>query len=213
MKNTPLLTLAVLAACTFALTPAGRAQTTVDAPVTDNFRSAGLVGQTHAGVAYSWIDLDQTGIDATAITATLNQNISDALDTLFEYEYVRTDRFAGTRLTQHSLMLGARAFMPSSTFKPFVEGGLGWVWQRAFNTRDNSWAWMAAAGVELGLSPAFSATPYVRYEDVPELIGEGTWNYGLRGNFWLNDRYALLGGVERDDDANMAYTVGFNFRY
>jgi hypothetical protein len=209
MKNVRLITSLVAIA---ALGLTARAQTMVPTSSFDS-RSAGLVGQTWGGASYSWIDLDRSGIDASAITLNLNQNSGENLDTLFEYEYIRSDRFAGTRLTQHSLLLGARAFVPNTTFKPFAEGGVGWMWQRVRGGRDDSWAWMAGAGVELEFSPAFAAAPYVRYEDAPDLPGSGTWNYGVRGNFWVSERYAVTGAVERDDDRNMGYTVGFAFRY
>ncbi|MBA3848462.1 MAG: hypothetical protein C0502_00520 [Opitutus sp.] len=208
--NSLLLAAAVslgLAASAFAQTTAPAAE---PAPAE---RGAGLLGQNYASLSYGFIDLDGTGVDADSFTLGFNRNVRDGLDAFLEYDYTQTDRVFGSRLRQHSLLAGARVFTNYQGIKPYAEAGVGWVWQEFGNNREDSFGWGAGVGAEIELSPVVAVTPFVRYTDLTEGSGNGTWDFGVKANVRLTDKFTVLGSVSRDDDQNMEYRVGVNFRY
>jgi opacity protein-like surface antigen len=215
MKNyTNLKSIVLVAAASLGLASSSFAQTTVPAtepaPVA---RPSGLLGQNYAALSYGFLDLDDSGVDANSVSLGFNQAIRDGLDSMLEYDYTRTDRILGSRLTQHSVLIGARAFTNYNGIKPYAEAGVGWVWQKFGGASDNSFAWGAGVGAEFELAPAFTLTPFVRYTDITEGSNNDAWEYGLKTNYWLTEKLALSGGISRDDDSNMLYRVGVNFRY
>ncbi len=202
-------------AVSLGLAVSAQAQTpppvTEPAPVAE--RTAGFLGTNYASASIGFINFDDIDIDAKSYTFGVNEAVRDGLDAIFEYDYTRTDKVVGSRLTQHSLLLGARAFTNYNGIKPYAEAGAGWVWQKFGSARDDSFAWGAGVGAEFELSPVVAVTPFVRYTDVTEVSDSGTWDYGVKANFRVNDRFSVLGSVSRDDDRNMEYRVGVNFRY
>ena len=203
------------AAVSLGLAASAHAQTTLpaEAPAPVAERTAGLLGQNYVSASVGFIDLDDLDLDAQSYTLGVNQAVRDGLDAIFEYDYTRTDKFVGSRLTQHSLLLGARAFANYNGIKPYAEAGVGWVWQKFGSTRDDSFAWGAGVGAEFELSPVVAVTPFVRYTDVTEVSDGGTWDYGVKANVRVTDQFSVLGSVSRDDDQNLEYRVGVNFRY
>ncbi|MBA4136823.1 MAG: hypothetical protein C0518_05855 [Opitutus sp.] len=215
MKNyISLKSFLLAAAASLGLATSAFAQTTVPAtelaPVT---RASGLLGQNYASLSYGFVDLDDTGIDASSYTIAFNQAVRDGLDSMLEYDYTRSDRIFGSRLTQHSLLLGARAYTNYNGIKPYAEVGVGWVWQKFGGTSDNSFAWGVGVGAEFELASAFTVTPFVRYTDITEGSDNGAFEFGAKANYWLNEKFSVMGGVSRDDDSNMTYRVGVNYRY
>jgi opacity protein-like surface antigen len=203
----------VAAALALGLASAATAQTvtaTETAPVT---RSSGLLGQTYASAALGFVDLDNTGVNARSYSLGLNQYVRDGVDSFLDYNYTRSDRFAGTRLTQHDLLVGARAYANYSGVKPYAEAGVGWVWQKAGPVSDNSFAWAAGVGAEFAVASATNVTPFVRYSDITDGGDNDQWEYGVKANHWLTEKVALQGSISRDDDRNMFYRFGVNVRY
>ena len=107
-----------------------------------------------------------------------------------------------------------RAFSTSYNWgKPYVEAGAGYAWVKYAGTKDNSFIWHVATGVEFQVKPRATVTPYVRYEDAPDLAGGDTWNFGVKGSYWIDSSWAVTAGIERDDEQNTAFTIGTNFRF
>jgi len=213
MKNQTSLKYFVLAAAaSLGLAASAFAQTTVAAEPTVS-RSAGLLGQTYASASYGFIDLDNTGVDARSYSLGLNQYVRDGVDSFLDYNYTRTDRIAGTRLTQNDVLLGARVYTHWQGVKPYAEAGIGWVWQKAGGVRDNSFAWAAGVGAEIEVASKTTLTPFVRYSDLTDSGNNDQWEYGVKANHWLTEKLAVQGSVSRDDDKNLFYRVGVNFRY
>ena len=78
---------------------------------------------------------------------------------------------------------------------------------------ENSVLWEVAAGAEFQVTSRATVTPYVQYVDAPDLAAEGTWNFGVKGSYWIDRSWAVMAGFERDDEQNSAFTVGTNFRF
>lgn len=216
MKNVnSFKTLILAGAASLGLAASAVAQTTapMTSPAPTVGRTAALLGQNYAYASLGFINLDDLDIDAKSYTLGVNEAVRDGLDAIFEYDYTRTDRVVGSRLTQHSLLVGARAFANYHGIKPYAEAGVGWAWQKFGGARDDSFAWGAGVGAEFELSPVVAVTPFVRYTDLTEVSGSGTWDYGVKANVRLTDKFSVLGSVSRDDDRNMEYRVGVSFRY
>lgn len=181
------------------------------APVTGNLS---LLGQTYGTLTYSYIDLDDTSTHADNYTFELTKPLSFGLDGILGYDYAQSGVVAGSRVKQHILRAALRAFSTSYNWgKPYVEAGGGYAWSRYAGTKDNSFVWEVAAGVEFQVTPRATVTPYVQYVDAPDLAGEGTWNFGAKGSYWIDSSWAVTAGIERDDEQNTAFTVGTNFRF
>lgn len=215
MKNVPSFKTFVLAAAvSLGLASASFAQSAnVAVPNPADAKPTGLLGQNYATLGYGYVDLDNTGIHASRFSLAGNQSLREGLDGILEYGYTRSSKFAGTRITQHDLMAGARAYMTAGGIKPYVEAGIGWVWQKAAGASEDSFAWGAGVGAEIEVASAVTVTPYVRYEDITKGSDNESWNYGVKGNYWLSSRVGLQLGVERDDDKNMTYSAGVNVRF
>ena len=181
------------------------------APVTGDMS---LLGQSFATLTYSYINLDDTSVHGDSYSFEVNQPLSFGLDGVFSYDYTRSSPIAGSRLSQHTLGAALRAFSTSYNWgKPYVEGGVGYAWSRFAGAKDNSFVWEVAAGAEFQVAPRATVTPYVQYVDAPDLPGEGTWNFGVKGSYWIDASWAVTAGIERDDEQNTAFTVGTNFRF
>lgn len=213
MKNqTSLKTFVLAAAASLGLAASAFAQTSV-ATEPSVTHSAGLLGQTYASASYGYVDLDNTSVNARSYSLGLNQYVRDGVDSFLDYNYTRSGRIAGTRLTQHDVLLGARVYTNWQGVKPYAEAGIGWVWQKAGGIRDNSFAWAAGVGAEIEVATKTTVTPFVRYSDLTDGGNNDQWEYGVKANHWLTEKLALQGSLSRDDDKNMFYRVGVNFRY
>lgn len=215
MNNvTSFKTLILAAAVSLGLASAAFAQNAnVAVPNPADAKPTGLLGQNYATISYGYIDLDSTNVHASRYALAGNQSLREGLDGILEYGYSRSSSFAGTRLTQHDLMAGARAFMTAGGVKPYVEAGIGWVWQKAAGFSDDSFAWGLGVGAEIEVAPAFTVTPFVRYEDLTKGSNNDSWIYGVKANYWVTSRVGVLAGIDRDDDKNMTYTIGANIRF
>lgn len=216
-QNLTIKSLLAAAACSLGLLSVTRADdsrlNTVDeAPVTADLS---LLGQTHGTVSYSRINLDGTSADANRYALELNQAVADGFDAVVGYDYLRTDAIAGVRHTRHTTTAALRAFSTAFAWgKPYAEAGLGHVWGRTAGARDNSLLWKLAAGAEFRAGSRATVTPYVQYVETPDLAGtEGVWSGGVKASYWIDRRWAVTAGLERDDEQNTAFMVGTNFRY
>ena len=207
--------LILAAALALGLASAASAQSAnVAVPNPADSKATGLLGQNYVTAGYSYTDIDQVNVHGSTYTLAANQGLRDGLDGVFEYNYTRTSRFAGSqRLTQHDILFGARAFLTSGTVKPYVEAGAGWVWQKGLGASDDSFAWGAGLGAEFEVANGVSVTPFVRYEDITRGSNNDSWTYGLKANYWLTHSVGLQAGISRDDDQNLTYAIGANFRF
>lgn len=174
----------------------------------------GLLGQQYSTLSYGYVNFDDTSVHADNYTFEVNKPLAFGLDGVFAYDYTRSEAVAGSRLKQHGLTAALRAFSASYSWgKPYVEAGVGHLWNRFGGTRDNAFLWEVAAGAELRVSSRAVVTPYVQYADVPELADEGTFNFGVKGSYWLDSRWAVTAGFEVDDEQNSVATIGTNLRF
>lgn len=173
-----------------------------------------LLGQTYGTLSYSYIDFDDTSTSADSYGFEMNTPLAFGLDGVFAYDYAQSSVIAGSRAKQQTLSAALRAFSASFNWgKPYVEAGIGHAWSKFAGVSENSVLWEVAAGAEFQVTPRATVTPYVQYVDAPDLAAEGTWNFGVKGSYWIDRSWAVMAGFERDDEQNSAFTVGTNFRF
>ncbi len=209
--------LLLAAACAAGLTaPAFAADAPVvatAAPATEQ-STHGVLGQNLANLGFSYVDLHNSSVNAMAYNLTLNQSIQTGIDTLFEYNYLRSEDTGAGRLIEQKVDFGGRAYTNFNGFKPFVDGGIGWFWQKKpLAIKDNSFLLFASVGAEFQAAPDLTITPAVRYWCTTKNSANDVWEFSVKANYWVTEKLAITAKISRDDNQNMGYGLGLNFRF
>ena len=217
--NTSFKSLLLAAACSLGLAAPGFAAddptvvsstptTTVDAG------SRGVLGHNLANFSISYVDIDDSSVDATVFNLTLNQGLRTGVDTLFEYNYLRSENTGLGRISEHKVNFGGRAYTNYNGFKPFVDGGIGWAWLKApLGLSDNSFLVFASVGAEFQACPDLTITPSVRYWYATKSSVDDAWEFNVKANYWVTEKIAITAKLGIDDDQTMEYGLGFNYRF
>ena len=217
MKQKNILrTLLLTAAAAFSLAVFARADVPLDhPPLATTPVGQGLLGQNYANLTYSYIDLDNSSVNADRFSFGFNQPLNAGLDAVFTYDWTQDGLFAGFRPSTQSVTAALRAFSNVYLWgKPYVDAGIGYAWQHNTPTGShNSFLWEVSGGVELQVAPAVTVTPYLQYTDTPSLAAGGTLTLGVKANYWVDSQWAVTVGLARDDSHNTLFTVGTNFRF
>lgn len=186
-----------------------------DSPPTGPITSpVGLLGETYAGLTYSYLNLDSSPSHADGFGFQYSQPLNPGLDGVLTYDWVQSGLVAGSRLNQQTIGGAVRAFTYARRWgKPYVEAGVGYSWIKFAGAKDNSLVWGIAVGSEFQIAPAFAVTPFLQFQDAPDLAGGSTWNLGVKANYWIDRQWAFSGGLTVDDDHNATFTIGTNFRF
>lgn len=189
----------------------GGEMTAADAP---SLVGQGLLGQTYAHASYGFLDLDNTGVDAHALNFEYNRAVDERLDTWAGARFLRTGTLPGGRYSEQALSFGGRTYTLLGGVKTFWDAGLGWTWAKGpGGFRDNTFAWSSSVGAEVTFTNGVTLTPYLQYADAIDFADGDSWNVGVKGNYWLNSRTAILAGVERQIEESWEYRVGVNYRF
>jgi len=174
----------------------------------------GLLGQTYAGLSYSYLHLDSSPVNADSYGFEYNQALNSGFDAVFNYDWAQTGVVAGDRAREQLLSAALRAFSTSQTWgKPYIEAGIGYDWLRFAGTRDHSFVWTAATGIEFQVTPDLTLTPFVKYNRTQSYADKDTVTYGVKANYWVNRQWAVSAGIDRNDNQDMSYKIGCNFRF
>ncbi|HET7535958.1 MAG TPA: hypothetical protein VFJ90_05865, partial [Candidatus Didemnitutus sp.] len=176
--------------------------------------SRGLLGETYTHLGYSYVDTNHSNVDAHSFDFSLNSAVYHGADTLLEYNYTQSEPFAGGHAWWQNVLAGARGYTSMGGFKPYLEGGLGWAWAKApVIGSDNSWAWFAGVGAEVTVARDITVTPFIRYTDAPGIDDSDKWDFGVKGNYWINSKFAVTANVSVDDDQDWTIGAGVNFQF
>lgn len=176
--------------------------------------SLGLLGQTYAGLSYSYLHLDSSPVNADSFGFEYNQPLNTGFDAVFNYDWAQSGAVAGSRAHEQLLGAALRAFSTTQSWgKPYVEAGIGYDWLRFAGTRDHSFVWTAGAGVEFQATPDLTVTPFIRYNRTDGYADKDTVTYGVKGNYWVTHQWAVTAQLDRNDNQDMGYKVGFNYRF
>ena len=214
-QKTIIRTLLLATVAALGLTVAASAQSTgagPSAPVAETGK--GLLGQTYAGVAYGYTDLNNTSVSLQGLSFTYNQPVNKGFDVSLDLGDAWSSKFAGTRTRQQTFGGSAIAFMPDQAWgRPFFSIGAGWFWTKTAGVSDNSFLYDFETGVEFQATRELSLTPFVNYTETTSLHVNNKWSYGVKANYWVNDQWGVVGGLGRDNIANMSYSAGVVFRF
>lgn len=184
------------------------------APATLSPITHGVLGHNLANFSFSYVDIDDSSVDATAFNLTLNQGLRTGLDTLLEYNYLRSEDTGIGRISEHKVNFGGRAYTNYNGFKPFVDGGIGWAWLKApLGFSENSFLAFASVGAEFQACPDLTITPAVRYWYAANSAVDNVWEFNVKANYWVSEKFAVTGKIGMDDDQNIEYGLGVNFRF
>ncbi len=209
MKQNLLIKSFLLAVAAFSLAGAARAADAMSSASVPPSGTMGLLGQTYAGLSYSYLDLNHSPDHTDDYRFDYNQPLNAGLDGVLSYDFMQTGA-----VKQQAVAGALRAFSSAYTWgKPYVEAGAGYTWERGGGGKDNSVLWEIAVGTEFQLAPAFTLTPFVKYQGTPDLAQRDVWNYGVKANYWVDSQWALTAGLDRDNHQAMRYLVGTNFRF
>ncbi len=193
-------------------TSPGTSATTSSAEPADIGR--GLLGQTYAGVTYTYTDVRHAPFHDEGLRFDYNMPLNVGFDAKFTYDGTRSSEFDGLRNSSQLLEASAIAFSPQyGWIKPFIEVGAGWLWTKTAGDHDNSAAGRLGTGAEFQVGTDFAVRPYVNYTSSGVLPSDHRWNYGVKANYWLADQWGLGFGLDRDNRQNMGYSAGMNFRF
>ncbi len=210
MKQKIIIKSLLLATAVFGLAAAARADDPRPAPPVPASGAMGLLGQTYAGLTYSYVDLNNTSAHADDYHFDYNQTLNTGLDGVFSYDLTQN----GSAAKQQAVTAALRAFSTSYSWgKPYVEAGAGYAWERIAGVKNNSLIWQTAVGAEFQVAPAVTVTPFVRYLGTPSLARHHEWDFGVKANYWVNSQWGVTVGLDRDDHQNTGITVGTNFRF
>jgi hypothetical protein len=198
----------------FGLVAASRAaDPTLTAPVAPA-DSLGLLGQTYAGLTYSYLKLDSSPVNAASYGFEYNQPLNPGFDAVFNYDWTQSGAIAGDRARGQSLDAALRAFSASYSWgKPYLEAGVGYDWTKFAGVKDHSFAWIAGAGVEFQATTALTVTPFVRFIKTNGFADHNTADYGVKANYWITRQWAVTGAISRNDSQDMTYKLGVNVRF
>ncbi|HTL66970.1 MAG TPA: hypothetical protein VL200_04865 [Lacunisphaera sp.] len=214
-KKNSLKACLLLAAATLGLAAAAPAAEEPTTPAAAPAGSGGLLGQTYAGLSYSYLRLDSSPVNADRYGFEYNQALNPGFDAVFNYDWTQTGRFGGDRAREQFLSAALRVFSTGWSWgRPYVEAGIGYDWMRlSAGVRDHSFAWIGGAGIEFQAAPNLTVTPFGRYQRLDGYGDKNLFTYGVKANYWLTHQWAVSAQLDRNDSQDMGYKVGFNYRF
>lgn len=218
-QKTNSLKLLLLAAVTFGCT-AVRAQDPLKAPpnpAADATSGYGLLGSNYAGLAFDYYRLNQgaPGV-AHGFSFTDRTVVGDRVDTTLDYDWLRA-RSAGGTFQRNRVMTGLSSYAVTDWGKPFVEGSLGWRWDKSGGPAQSAFLYRAATGVEFKLAPRFAFAPYVAFDRAPR-FNQNETGYGVRANFRMTRDWNLALRSEYQDVSRTSadrtlFSVGADYHF
>jgi len=186
----------------------------------------GLIGANYADLSYDYFSI-RGGPPSAAhgFTVDGSERIGDNFATTLDYDWRRAHSDLGT-FTRNRVFGGAQAFAVTNWGKPFVEGDIGWEWNRTYGVDRSSLALRAATGLEVKITSEFAMAPYVAWERATG-YNASQFDYGMRANLRLTRAWGVTAKAEYQDGRHtaasltywqpagdiMQYSLGFNYRY
>jgi opacity protein-like surface antigen len=216
--NIALKSLLLVATAAFGLAASARADDSPPAAAAaapaSTANSLGLLGQTYAGLTYSYVHLDSSPVNADNYGFEYNQPLNTGFDAVFNYDWTQSGLVAGDRAHEQNLSAALRAFSPSQSWgKPYVEAGVGYDRLKFAGARDHSYNWIAGAGIEFQATNELTITPFIRYTRATGYADHDLAVYGVKANYWVTKQWAVTAGVDRNDSQDMSYRIGANVRF
>ncbi len=212
MKTSQLKFLFISGAALLGFAATASAQNNSFSPPRPVGTSVGLLGANYAGAEFGYTHHVHGGPKVLRDYGFVyNTPLPEGLDFNFNYDYL-TGSANGLTAKQQLAVVGLTGYRALGWGKAFLQGNIGWAWDRVANTRENGFAYSAKTGIEFQLAPKFVLTPYVSYEDAPK-VHEQVWNYGVQGNYRFTSEWSTSLGAQMDEHHNIRYAAGVNFHF
>ncbi|MBC7369316.1 MAG: hypothetical protein H7343_21320 [Undibacterium sp.] len=212
MKTSQLKFLSISSVVLLSLAASASAQDKSFAPPRPVGVSVGLLGATYAGAEFGYTHQVEGGPRVVRDYGFVyNQPLPEGLDFNLNYDYA-TGSAKGVTSKQQLAVVGLTGYRSLGWGKAFLQGNVGWAWDRVGGRHDNGFAYSAKTGIEFQLAPKFVLTPYVSYEDAPK-VHEQEWNYGVQGNYRFTKEWSASLGAKMDESHNIRYAAGVNFHF
>lgn len=212
MKTSQLKLLIISGAALLGLATAASAQNSsvaVPRPVGTN---VGLLGGNYAGAEFGYTHQVSGGPKVLRDYGFVyNARLSEGLDFNFNYDDLTGSAKDMTAKEQLALV-GLTGYRALGWGRAFLQGNVGWAWDKLGRAHDNGFAYAAKTGIEFQLAPQLVLTPYVSYEDAPKVHAQ-TWNYGVQSNYRFTKEWSGSLGAKMDGAHNLRYAAGVNYHF
>ena len=173
-----------------------------------------LLGQTYSGVEFGYTRHREGPPDVLHrygfVSSKPMVDFTD-VDGAFRYDYTRGGH-SGLRFNQHDVMIGLTRYVTSGQVKPYVHADIGWLWQKAGATREDSFVYRLGAGAEFMLKPRVSLTPFFNYRDARQ-VEQRSWNFGAKLGVRPNRTWSWSLTLQSDDEHNIEFAAGAQRRF
>jgi hypothetical protein len=212
MKNSQLKLLFISGAAVLGLATAASAQNSSVAVPRPVGTSVGLLGGNYAGVEYGYTHQVNGGPKVLRDYGFVyNTPLPEGLDFNFNYDYL-TGSAQGVTAKEQLALVGLTGYRALGWGKAFLQGNVGWAWDKVGSGHKNGYAYSAKTGIEFQLAPQLVLTPYVSYDDAPKVRAQ-TWNYGVQGNYRFTKEWSTSLGAKMDEHHNIRYAAGVNYHF
>lgn len=213
-QNITIKTLILAAAVSLGATFASAQSANVAVPTPSDTTASGLLGSRYTEVGYRFIDL-KGGDDAHGFTVAYNQPLNTGFDFVANYDWAQVD-FGTVTARVQDLEVGVKAFSALSWGKPYVLAAVGWEWQKAASSHDDSFTYKVGIGSEFAVAPAFTVTPFVNFVRATD-FNASELEVGAKVAYRLNSSWSLTARVQREivrhDSDDTEYAIGAAFHF
>lgn len=212
MKTSQLKFLFISGAALLGFGSVASAQNSSFSPPRPVATSVGLLGGNYAGAEFGYTHVVSGGPKVLRDYGFVyNTPLPEGLDFNFNYDYL-TGSANGVTAKEQLALVGLTGYRALGWGKAFLQGNVGWAWDKVGAFRDNGFAYQLKTGIEFQLAPQLVLTPYVSYDDVPKVRSE-VWNYGVKANYRFNREWSTSLDARMDENHNIRYAAGVNFHF
>lgn len=217
-QNTNLKSLVIAAVLSLGAVASATAQSAnvaVPNPA-DVTTAGGLIGSRYTQVEYNYIDLSGAGPShADGFGVTFNQPLNANFDVSLNYDWARA-KYAGVRLTDQVLELGATAYTTLAWGRPYAMAAAGWDWVKVAGVRDDSFVYRVGVGMEFLPAPQVSLTPFVNFVRATS-FNANEYEIGAKATYRLNAAWSATARIQyeavEDADDSTEYSIGLNYHF
>jgi opacity protein-like surface antigen len=197
----------LIAVAVFAAASAVHAQ---QSPAAAQQESAGLLGKRTANLGFSYTDVKRSSVDAYGAATMINLPVSEGLDISASYDYGWVESQGSSHA--HGLGLSATSYTTWGAVKPYIMGGLGYVWPHKL-IEDNRLVYATSAGLEVNACSKAALDFSVGYQADFKQGDNSTFSATVGTNIWLTKEVAALASVSLLSRGHMQYSIGVAYRF
>lgn len=173
--------------------------------------SASILGVQYVEVGFGYLDINHSATDAFALGADVNVPLTANLDLNVGYSYEWIEN--NNSLYGNVVSAGLTAYLTEGALRPFVTGGLGYVWDSSAAGGDEYAVWDVGVGAEYSFNSTTSVAVAASYADDFE-SGDNHSIAGLvQANHWFTSSIAGTVGVSWLEHGHIGYGVSAIFKF